>query len=249
MKKILLQFLLLFTTTLFAQEFPPRPEPPRLVNDLAGLLNQDEASKLEQKLVAFNDSNSSQIAIVTITSLGGYNAADYSFRLAERWGIGQKGKNNGILILVAKESRDVFIATGYGMEEFVPDAISKRITENEIIPHFKNGEFYKGLDEGTDKIIGLVSGEFKAEDIKPAKRSSEGMPFPFIIMLVIFIIIFLFKGGRGGGTGHGPRTFMSPRHTGGWGSFTSGGGSFGGGGGFGGFGGGSFGGGGAGGKW
>lgn len=246
---ISLLFCLLFSHLIFAEDFPPRPEPPRLVNDLANMLQPSEVQQLEQKLVAFNDSTSTQIAIVTITSIGGYSAADYSFRLAERWGIGQKGKDNGILILVSKESRDVFIATGYGMEEYVPDALAKRIVTNEIIPNFKQGNFYQGLDEGTSVIMGLVTGKFKPEDVKERSAKSPNSPVVMIIIIIIFIILLMIRGG-GRGRGRGMRTLMGPMIGSGWGSFSSGRGVFGGGGGgFGGFGGGSFGGGGAGGRW
>jgi uncharacterized protein len=252
MKKWLLTLLCFVTVNLFAEDFPERPQPPKLVNDMAGMLDAGQVQALEQKLVSFNDSTSTQIAIVTLTSIGGYAAGDYAFRLAEKWGIGQKGKNNGILILVAKESRDVFIATGYGMEEFVPDALAKRIVELTIKPQFKEGRFYDGLNEATTQVMGLVQGKFTAEDLPKQKQEKGGTPPAFIVIIIIlFVIMSLIKRGGGRG-GPGSRTIFGHRNYGGWGSFSSGGGIFGGGGGgggFGGFGGGSFGGGGAGGKW
>ena len=98
-------------------EFPQRPEPPRLVNDLAGMLSGGEQQQLEAKLVQFGEQTSTQIAIVTVPTLSGYDRADYAYRLAEKWGVGQKGKNNGILILVkpktANEKGEIFVAVGY----------------------------------------------------------------------------------------------------------------------------------------
>jgi uncharacterized protein len=120
-------------------EIPPRPSPPRLVNDLAGILRPDEVAALEQKLVAYNDSTSTQIAIVNITSIGPYDISDYAVRLAENWGIGQKGKNNGILILTAVQERKVNITTGYGMEAVFPDALAKRVTEYTLKPNYREG--------------------------------------------------------------------------------------------------------------
>ena len=113
------------TVAAWSQDLPEKPVPPRLVNDFAGMLNQDEVNSLEQKLVAFNDSTSTQISIVTVPSLNGYDKADYAQRLGEKWGIGKKGLNNGILILVKPKQPDsngqVFIAQGYGLEGAIPD--------------------------------------------------------------------------------------------------------------------------------
>lgn len=251
--RYILLFLLAFIVsfkTILAQEFPPQSNPPKFVNDFAGLISSDQAQELENKLVAFNDTASSQIAIVTITDLGVYEISDYAFKLAEKWGIGQKGKNNGILILVAKTQRKTFIATGYGVEEYLPDAICKRIIELTIIPSFKQGNFYQGLSDGTDEIINRLSGKFDTKGDKKAKKA-KGLS-PIVIIIIIFIVLLILMRNSGGG-GRGGRTFgnsgiffMPPiGRSGGFGGFGGGGSS----GGFGGFGGGSFGGGGAGGNW
>ncbi|MPR34468.1 TPM domain-containing protein [Salmonirosea aquatica] len=250
-----LVFFLLSALTLTAQDIPPRPSPPKLVNDLANQLNATEEAELEQKLVAYNDSTSTQIAVVIIPTVGEYPMADYAFKLGREWGVGQKDKNNGIVLLWAPDDRKVFIATGYGMEGAIPDAIAKRIVSQEIIPEFKNKMYYRGLDRGVDAIIRAAAGEYQAE---PASSSDgEGFPLGFAIILFM-IILFIILRNRGGGGGRGGRRF---RNTGGpviwpysthsgWGSSSgSWGGGGGGGGGFGGFGGGSFGGGGAGGSY
>jgi len=228
-------FFLFFSNILIAQEFPARPNPPRLVNDFANLLTNQEKNQLENKLVAYNDSTSTQIAIVILNSIGNYDAGDYSFKLAQQWGIGQKGKNNGLLLLVVKESRDVFIATGYGLEEYVTDATAKTIIEQYIIPDFKQKYFYKGLDKGIDLIIQSLSGKFEG-----GGNSPKPIKMIFIILGIIVLILFQIFRWRGGYRSYG-------RYGGGYwggGSSSGSGGSS-----FGGFGGGSFGGGGAGGKW
>jgi uncharacterized protein len=263
MKKYFLFCCFLFLALLsFAQDvsdIPPRPNPPRLVNDLANMLAPQEVQMLEQKLVNYNDSTSTQIAIVTVTSLGPYDISDFAYRIGETWGIGGKGKNNGILILVSKNERKVNISTGYGLEHVVPDAYAKRIIEQIIKPAFARGDFYHGLNSATDQIILLASGEYKAEPKDREDGGSSPLLFWLIIgLLVIFIISRMFGGGKGGRRGGGMRTLMNPYggfgtfgdFSSGRGPFGGGGGGFGGGGGgFGGFGGGSFGGGGASGDW
>lgn len=246
----------------FAQTFPERPN--RLVNDYTSTLSADEISRLEQKLTAFNDSTSTQIAVVLIKSLEGYDVADYGAGLAETWGIGNVGKdkkNNGVLLLASLGDRRVTIQTGYGVEGALPDAIARRIIENEITPNFKNGNYFAGLNEGTDAVISYTKGEYTNENQKRKGGSRGGYGFIFIVIIFIIIAIISRRGGGGGSQVIGGRGGASPfwwmlmgaglgrgSGGGGWGGFSGGGGS-GGGGGFGGFGGGSFGGGGASGSW
>ena len=261
-KNILLTtFLLLLNTTLFAQTFPPKPD--RLVNDYTQTLSADQVSQLEQKLVAFDDSTSTQIAVVIIKSLEGYDVADYTQRLAESWGVGGAKNNNGVVLLVSLGDRKVTIQTGYGVEGAIPDAIARRIIENEITPNFKSGDYFAGISQGTDAIISYTKGEYKNDVPKKRKKSGGGM-VPFIVIFIIIILLAIKRGGGGGGSQViGGRGSASPfwwlllgsqlgrGSGGGFGGFSGGGGGFGGGGGggFGGFGGGSFGGGGASGSW
>ena len=262
-KKIVLlfAFLSLGIVNLFAQDFPPSPNPPRLVNDFTSTLNAREVDRLEQKLVAYNDSTSTQIAIVMIKSVGQYDISDYSFQLGEKWGIGGEKNDNGILILAAMDDRKVFIATGYGLEGAVPDALAKRIVEQMIIPNFKMEAYFDGLDQATDTIIKLASGEYKAEEMM-SNGDGGGSLFFLLAFIFLFVILPLLKnrkdnnnhmGGRGGGVDLWTTIMLANMLKGSsggkWGDFSSNKGSFGGGGGFGGFGGGSFGGGGAGGSW
>jgi uncharacterized protein len=244
-----------------AQEFPEKPNPQRLVNDYANFLQPNEVNALENKLVQFNNETSTQIAIVIVKSLNGYDKASYSFQLAEKWGIGQKGKNNGILMLIKPKYRnekgEVFIATGYGVEGAVPDAIAKRIVDKEIIPNFKNGNYYQGIDAAVNTMIELTIGEYTAEEYAGSGNVGSIIgPFLFFFLIIIFSIIGRIKRARHYSVGHNVPLWTalwlassaSRSSSSGWSSFSSGSGSFGGGG-FGGFGGGGFGGGGAGGSW
>ncbi len=239
--------LLLFTSSFIFSQIPDRPNPPRLVNDFAVMLSASESEALENKLVAYDDSTSTQIAIVTVKNLGGDEVAHFAYTLGDKWGVGRKNKDNGVVILVSKETRDVFIAPGKGMEGALPDAYCRRIVDNIIVPKFKEGKYYDGLNEATDVIIKLAAGEFVNDVSNAAPDVSVGAII--IVVIIILIILSLIRNrNRGGGGYIGRGGWTGPVFfPGGFGG-SSGGGSFGGGG-FGGFGGGSFGGGGAGGKW
>ncbi len=245
--------LLLFLPLLVLGKEPPNaPNPPRLVNDYVGILSQNEMAALEQKLVAYDDSTSTQIAIVIESSIEGDDIFEYSHRLAEKWGIGREGKNNGILIYIAIQDRQLRIQTGYGAEGFLPDVMARRIIDQVIGPQFRNQRYYAGLDKATEIIMKLGNGEYSNDDVY-----RDDFPFEVLFFIIIFIIIIVIisKGG-GGGYHRGGRydsdgggwIFIGPG--GGRSGWNGGGGGGGfGGGGFGGFGGGGFGGGGAGGSW
>ena len=258
-KALLISLLLLSMAGVTAQDIPAPMMPYRLVNDFAVLFSAAETASLEQKLLAYNDSTSTQIYVVTVNDLGGYPASDYAFRLGEAWGIGQKSKNNGAVILikpkVGNSRGQAFIATGYGLEARINDAFAGRIVRNEMIPYFVDEDYFGGVNAAVDTMMARLSGEFAAEE-----QEEKGTPVIVIIMLIIvFVLLFIIF--RGGGDQHIdsdghrrssiPPLFFPPitgsgRRGGGFG-----GGGFGGfgGGGFGGGGGGSFGGGGAGGSW
>ncbi len=258
MKRIRSYFFGLFVLlcgTALGQDFPPQPN--KLVNDYTNTLDADQVQRLERKLVAFDDSTSTQIAVVIMQSTGQYDIADYGVRLAQRWGIGGKEHDNGILLLVALGDRAVTIQTGYGVEGAVPDAIAYRIIENEIKPAFRQGDYFAGIDRATDALIAYTKGEYKA----PPKKQVGGNVIGPLILLFIAIIVLVAVFGRGGGRGGGKVmdgrgasdllwwTLLSGMGRGGSrGGFGGSGGGFGGGG-FGGFGGGGFGGGGASGRW
>jgi len=246
--------LTLFSTRLLAGDFPEKST--TLVTDYTSTLSDNERAQLEQKLVSFNDSTSTQVAVVMLSSIGNYDVADYTVQLYNRWGIGQQNKNNGVLILVAKDDRKVWITTGYGIEGVLPDVLCKRIVDNDITPNFKNGDFYGGLDAATTSIMSLVKGEYTADEYM--QRKSKPVFFPILLgLFIVLIVIFSkYRSARNYATRNNLGFWAawmllnaaSRRSHGSWGNFNSGGGGFGGGG-FGGFGGGSSGGGGAGGSW
>ncbi|MFN8306343.1 MAG: TPM domain-containing protein [Ferruginibacter sp.] len=265
MKKLLSIFIaLLVSAVSFSQSTMTAEKllaykPAKLVNDFTGTLTPDQEQALERKLVAFDDSTSTQIAVVIINSLDGNEIADYNLKVLRAWGVGGKENNNGVVLLIAKGDRKLNISTGYGVEGALPDLVCKQIIDGIIVPNFKGDDYYRGIEEGTDAIIQAVKGEYKA----PAgyhKKSSGGSVLR-IVFIIIIIIIFLALSGGGGGGG----SFMSrrgytawtignilsnlTRNSGGWSGGGGGGGWSGGGGGFGGFGGGSGGGGGASGSW
>jgi len=226
----------------------------KLVNDFTNTLTADQEQALERKLVAFDDSTSTQIAVVIINSLDGNEIAQYNVKLLRAWGVGGKEHNNGVVLLIAKGDRKLNITTGYGVEGALPDITCKQIIEDIIVPNFKGEDYYRGIEEGTDAIMQAVKGEYKAPEGYHKKGS--GSSVLRIVFIIIVIIIFLgASGGRGGGSFMSRRGYTAwtignilsnmARNSGGGG----GGGGWSGGGGFGGFGGGSSGGGGASGSW
>jgi uncharacterized protein len=265
MKRILGIAALLISFCAFAQndkDIPNRPSPPKLVNDFTGsFLTPEQQHALEQKLEDYDRSTSNQVAIVVVESLGDYSADDYAIALGRKWGVGNKEFNNGVVILIStgggQGNRKAAIQVGYGLEGVVTDLTTKSIVDNSIIPNFKEGNYYRGLDKAVDDIITAAAGRYTAPK-GYGQGNGKGRGFGFLGIIIIIIIVSLL-GGRGGGRGGG---MMSRRGYGnlatGWligsmlgggGSSSGGGSSGGGGGGFGGFGGGSFGGGGSSGSW
>ena len=259
MKKILLILSFVCLNLIAqAQNIPDAPNPPRLVNDFVGILDAQQIATLEEQLVQFDNATSTQIVVAIVKTLDGDEAANYAVQMAQKWGIGQKGKNNGILILIKpkieREKGKAFIAVGYGLEGVVPDAIARRIVDNEMIPYFKQNDYYGGINGAISVIMSLTKGEFTADAYAKPKASPKVI---FIIILFIIIVIAIISSG----SNNNPNNTMgkdlpfwmlmgamlgssgSRGSSGGFGGFSSGGGSFGG------FGGGGFGGGGAGGSW
>ncbi len=254
--------LFLLSTNLFVSaqaNIPPKPDfiPP--VIDSLNLLSGFEKEALYTKLKNYSDTTSTEMVVLIQSTTFGENIVFYGAQLGEKWGIGQKEEDNGILVLVAKDDRQVTIQTGKGVEHLLTDALSKRIITNIITPQFKQGNFYEGLDRGTSAIMQVMDGEYQAT---PNNLNDDGGGIPLIFIILFFIILIFIlsnrnkgRGGRGGrrrGSVAGSileAIILSKAGRGGFG----GGGSFGGGssgGGFGGFGGGgSFGGGGASGGW
>lgn len=241
----------------FAQfDIPEKPSFQTSVYDYAKLLSADEKAKLEEKLIRYSDSTSTQMVVVTIESLKGEDIGILAPKWGHKWGVGQAKEDNGVFILLAAKERKIWIAPGYGLEDRLTAGIGGEITRNIIIPEFKAGSYYKGLDKGADALFDVFKGKYKGE--RKVKKKGSGIPIVPIIVVIIIIIIIASKsknnrGGRGGGMDLADIILLSSLGRssggGGFGGF-GGGGSSGGGGGFGGgFGGGGFSGGGSGGSW
>jgi len=248
--------------SVFAQfDIPPVPKEQTSVYDYVGLLSENQKSSLEQKLIRYSDTTSTQIVVAIISTTKGENIGLLAPKWAQQWGIGQAKEDNGVFILLASDDRQIWISPGYGVEDKLTAGIVGELTRNIIIPEFKNGDYYAGLDKGSDAIFEILNGTYKGT--RQASKTKEFPPKLFFILFIIFIfiIISIIKNRRGGG-GYGGRRrgggfsildaiILSRMGRGGFGGGRSGGG-FGGssGGGFGGgFGGGGFSGGGAGGSW
>ena len=230
-------------------KIPQQPDPPHLVNDFAGMLNSSEQSILENKLEQFVDSTSNRIVIVIVNSFVGYEPVEYATQLGREWQLGEKKKNNGIVLLISKSEHKIFIAVGTGLQGALPDGVCEMIIAHEIKPSFKQSEYFDGLDKGTTAIMKATKGEYKAD----ATNNKKGIPL-FVIILIIVIILMIIGsiGNRSGGTMIGGGGFGNGMLLGGLmgGGFNSGGSGSSGSSGFGGFGGGGgFDGGGAGGSW
>jgi uncharacterized protein len=253
--KVLVLIALFVPTAAFSQfNIPEKPSFQTSVYDYAKLLTDEEKSKLEEKLIRYSDSTSTQIVVITEETINGEDIGLLAPKWAQEWGIGQAKEDNGILILVAKQERKIWIAPGYGVEDRLTAGITGELTRNVIIPEFKAGSYYNGLDKGADEIIKVLLGKYKGT----RKHSQNGAPIGAILFIIILILFFVLrnKNGRGGnGFGGGGGDLLtaiifSNLGRGGFGGGSSGGFSGGGGGGFGGgFGGGGFSGGGAGGSW
>lgn len=237
----------------FSQDkgIPSRPNPPRLVNNFSGqnFISPGEEQQLENKLEAFANKTSNQIVIVIVDDLAGYEPYDYATRLGQAWGVGQEKQDNGVVVLIkpriGSEKGQASISTGYGLGGAIPDATCKQIVENELIPNFKNGENYKGLDEATNVLMKLAIGEYNSDQYGE-KRKKKGLPAVVIIIIILVILLVIARGNKGGGGMTMSSTgWLLGSMLGGRGRGLGGGSS----GGFGGFGGGGFGGGGAGGSW
>jgi uncharacterized protein len=256
---------LLFALPAFAQNYPPRPAGPLL--DQAGLLTPSQSIDVTSKLEAFHERTGRSLVVATVKSLGGQEIQPYATELGRRWGIGGEKDDLGVLLLVAPAERQVWIATGYGADDYLTDAMSGTIIRQAIIPKFKAGDMGGGIVAGVDAIIRQLelppdeaAKRARAAGQRARDKSDDVGIIPVIVIVIIFfVIIGVLRGiARGGrryrcrGYGVPPIIVWGPGpSSGGWSG--GGGGSFGGfgggGGGFGGFGGGSFGGGGAGGSW
>lgn len=252
--------LLLCLTVLTAvAQVPARPDPPRLVNDFAGILG--DCQWLEDSLERIAMETSNQICVVTMDDFGGYDKAMMAYSIGQQWGVGTQRNRNGVVILIKPKTADskgeAFIATGYGLEGGITDATCTRIVNQEMIPHFRENDYLGGVWAGAQVVRDLAVGEYNEEDYA---QQDDGDALLGLILFILILALFFYlasksngsngnRNNRDTGTWGGPIIFTTGSDWGRGGSSWSGGGSWGGGGGWGGFGGGSFGGGGGGGSW
>src|SRR5947207_2971022 len=183
MRSILLFVALLPTLAMAAEVIPPAPE--RYFNDYAHVVSTTTAADLNQTLEQFERDADSQIRVVVYPKMQSDSSIeDYTFRVKESWGIGRKGKNNGAVLFVFVQDRKMYIQVGYGLEGALPDALAKRIVENEIKPHFRNGDFDRGLRAGVMAILQATKGEYRGTGYTVADRSSQPS---WLIPLVAFV--------------------------------------------------------------
>ncbi|MFV8368218.1 TPM domain-containing protein [Flavobacterium sp. LB2R40] len=244
----------------FAQfTIPEKPTLQTAVYDYANVLNATEKAQLEQKLIQYSDSTTTQIVIVTIETLKGEDIGILTPKWAQTWGIGGTAKeDNGVLILLAKAEKKIWISPGYGLEDRLTAGIGGEISRNIIIPEFKAGNYYNGLDKGTDALIDVFKGKYKG--VRKQTKQDKGFPILPIVIIVIIILVLISRNKGGGNSGNsgggGPSLLdviilssLAGGRGGGFGGGSSSGGGFGGGAFGGGFGGGGFSGGGSGGDW
>ena len=252
-KSLLLVTLLLSGLNSFGQDdIPNAPRPPRLYVNLSteypDFLSQEQAVALEDRLVKFADSTSNQLVVVVVDDLAGYEPWDFATRIGDKWGVGNKKEDNGIVLLIkptgGEREREVFIAVGRGLEGAIPDITCNQIVQHELLPQFKNGQFYEGITSGIAVLESLAKGEFNSDEYANKLSKQETISTIVILAIIVLIVLFIFfskKRGGGGGWTIGSGGIYFGGGSRGWGGSSGGG--------FGGFGGGSFGGGGSGGSW
>ena len=268
---VLMLLALLGMAMQVSAQIPAKPNPPRLVNDFAKIFTAQQTAALEDSLVQFSRKTSNQVAIVTVNDLGGMAPSQFAYEIGEKWGVGGEKLDNGVVILIKPKTDtkgEVFIATGYGVEGALPDASCSVIINREMIPSFKESDYYGGVNKALAVILPVLANEYSIEEYEKGEEDKMIVGLAMLVagMALVFIVIALVSkdqdnkndrngnsGTFGGGNGADVAaaillgSLLGGRSSGrSGGSF--GGGSFGGGG-FGGFGGGSFGGGGAGGSW
>ena len=257
--------LMLLMTLSVSAKVPDKPVEKKLLWDYAGILNPSEVALIEDSLESFSRNTSNQVVVMTVTNdiLEGYELAEFGQEVGEKWGVGYKGKDNGVVVLIKPKTGDdamgkgrAFITTGYGAEGPLPDLMCSKIVDEEMIPYFKDGDYAGGVMAALEIIKPALQCDFnEAENLMSDDAGDAILAIIVVIMILCFVLAASSKNNDGNGnntrtyTGGPvifPGSFGSGRSSGGsW----SGGGGFGGGGGWGGFGGGSFGGGGGGGSW
>lgn len=216
-----------FGLALVVEALPTPVFPPlsgRVV-DAAGLLDEAAKQRLDNFLRGHEKAATNQVVVAILPDLQGYDIESFGYQLGRHWGIGQKDVNNGVLLIVALQERQVRIEVGYGLEGTLTDAIAANIVNTVIVPAFKRGRFAEGVEAGAAAIVQALGGEYQAS---PTAESTGGGKTP-ILLLILFLVLISFSRGIGGGGGFGRGPFL-PGGFGGGGGFSGGGGGFGGGG-------------------
>ncbi|HMI07696.1 MAG TPA: TPM domain-containing protein, partial [Flavobacterium sp.] len=186
----------LFSQIGFAQfTIPEKPKFQTSVYDYASLLSASEKAQLEEKLIRYSDSTSTQIVVITVESLKNEDVLQLATKWGQAWGFGQAKEDNGTIILVAKDERKVAIAPGYGLEDRLTAGQGGEIIRNIMIPEFKAGSYYNGLDKGADAIFDVFMGKYKGE----RKSDKKGFPIGLFVFIGIIILMIISRGRRGGG--------------------------------------------------
>lgn len=255
--------LMLLMTLSMSAAVPEKPTQKLLVWDYAGIMDSAQVQLLEDSLEYFSRTTSNQIVVMTVTNdiLDGLSLAEFGQEVGQKWGVGHKGSDNGVVVLIKPKTGDdamgkgrAFISTGYGAEGPLPDLLCSKIVDNEMIPHFKDNDYAGGVWAALDILKPALQGDFNTEEYVGDDAADAVLSIIVLIMIVCFVFVVM-KSNNNSGNGNNTRTytggpvifpgsFGSGRSSSSWG-----GGGFGGGGGWGGFGGGSFGGGGGGGSW
>jgi len=231
-----LLLLLLFVGAVGAAGAEPKfPPLSGRVVDSAGMLDSGAAQQLAAQLNAFEQASGIQLVVVTLPDLQGYEIEEFGYQLGRFWGIGQKGKNNGVLLIVAQAERKVRIEVGYGLEGTLTDALSANIIQSVIVPQFKSGQFAAGIEQGALAVMAALKGEYQPQAQRGNSQQGRGGLLIFFLMLIGVIFLRSFGGGGPGGFGRGGGLFLPGGFGGGFGSgggggFSGGGGGFGGGG-------------------
>lgn len=181
--KLFLAYIFIgFYSLVSAQNIPPKPDILYPVYDKVGLLTQQEKDALNNKLIKFADSSSTEIEVIILPNTGGEDVNYLAARYGEKWGIGQKGVNNGVVFLIATEDRTMSIQQGRAIEQYITASTAKQILDYLVTPSFKQGQWYNGIDRGTSAIMEAVQGKFKPQ--KKLRNKKE-------VILLLFLFLFL----------------------------------------------------------
>ncbi len=198
MKRTFLFLALLWSAVLAFAQIPPAPNPPRLVNDFANLMTKEQVTQLENRLVAFNDTTSNMICVVTVNSLNGMSANEFAYEIGDKWGVRSKetDKNNGVVILIKpktlREDGEVYIAVGYDLEPVLPDAYANRVANDVMIEHFKENDYYGGVVAALDEMMPIIAGEISIDELKEAQRKEAWKDLLVILLFMLGAIALVF---------------------------------------------------------